>query len=263
MCDFSVLSLQAKENYKVIFVLGGPGSGKGTACARLEKSLGLHHISAGDELRAARDRGDSTAKLINSYINEGKIVPVEITCDLLKKAMKRAPIYNMDGFARDKTFLIDGFPRNYDNIDGWKAAMASRYNGTEKPNMKNVCVLHLVADEEEMTKRCLSRAEEQGRSDDNEETIRKRYRTYVESTKPVVDRFREEGLLVDIDANQSAEAVYRDIEAALCKADPRIQARVDRARDHPEINFTRVLDTTSERGAFTEFVLRNVRKVFG
>ena len=64
----------------VFFVLGGPGSGKGTQCAKLVENYGYAHLSAGDLLREERDSGSETATLINQYIVEGKIVPVEITC---------------------------------------------------------------------------------------------------------------------------------------------------------------------------------------
>jgi len=93
-------------------VLGGPGSGKGTQCAKLVADHGFVHLSAGDLLREERDSGSDKANLINSYISEGKIVPVEITCELIKQAMKKA------GWA-DKKYLIDGFPRSEDNLLGW------------------------------------------------------------------------------------------------------------------------------------------------
>ena len=87
------------------FILGGPGCGKVTVCASLVKDYGLIHLSAGDLLREERDSGSVLATLINNLILEGKIVPAEITCKLLKIAMEKF------GWA-DKKFLIDGFPRS-------------------------------------------------------------------------------------------------------------------------------------------------------
>ncbi len=87
------------------FILGGPGCGKGTMCANLVKDYGLIHLSAGDLLREERDSGSILAILINNLILDGKIVPAEITCKLLKLAMEKL------GWA-DKKFLIDGFPRS-------------------------------------------------------------------------------------------------------------------------------------------------------
>ena len=98
------------------FVLGGPGSGKGTVCSKLVKEHNFVHLSAGDLLREERDSGSPEAELINSIILEGKIVPVEITVNLIKKAMQKAGWF-------DKKFLIDGFPRNNDNYEGWISVM--------------------------------------------------------------------------------------------------------------------------------------------
>ncbi len=80
------------------------------------ETYGFAHLSAGDLLREERDSGSDTAQLINQYIVEGKIVPVEITCQLLKRGMEK------QGW-NAKRFLIDGFPRNEDNYQGWQRAM--------------------------------------------------------------------------------------------------------------------------------------------
>jgi UMP-CMP kinase len=76
------------------------------------------HLSAGDLLRAERDSGSPNGDLINNIIKEGKIVPVEITCGLIKKAMEQA------GWEA-KTYLVDGFPRNEDNLQGWMKTMSA------------------------------------------------------------------------------------------------------------------------------------------
>jgi hypothetical protein len=96
------------EKVACFFVLGGPGSGKGTNCARLVKEYGFVHLSAGDLLRAERDSGSPNGELINNIILKGEIVPVEITVNLIKKAVEKAG-------GASKKFLIDGFPRNEDN----------------------------------------------------------------------------------------------------------------------------------------------------
>ena len=90
--------------------MGGPGSGKGTNCTRIVEEYGYVHLSAGDLLRAERESGSKLAIMINEHINDGRIVPSEITVCLLKKAMEK------NGAHR---FLIDGFPRNMDNLDSW------------------------------------------------------------------------------------------------------------------------------------------------
>ena len=90
----------------VIFILGGPGSGKGTQCELIQTNFKFHHLSAGDLLRAERNKpGSENGALIQKYIDEGKIVPSQITIALLEQAMKEK------GWENGK-FLIDGFPRN-------------------------------------------------------------------------------------------------------------------------------------------------------
>lgn len=109
---------QSQEKVTCFFVLGGPGSGKGTVCSRLVNEHGFAHLSAGDLLREERDSGSENADLINKICLAGKLVPVEITVNLIKKAMKK------QGW-NSKKFLIDGFPRNQDNVDGWNRVLAS------------------------------------------------------------------------------------------------------------------------------------------
>jgi UMP-CMP kinase len=90
---------------EVVFVLGGPGVGKGTQCAKLSSEYNFIHLSAGELLRAERNSGGENATLINNYIKNGEIVPVEITVKLIKTAMLK------NGWDK-KRYLIDGFPRN-------------------------------------------------------------------------------------------------------------------------------------------------------
>ena len=98
---------EADPRPRVVFVLGGPGAGKGTQCELAKNQLGWAHLSAGDLLRAERKKGGETADLINGIIVAGGIVPSEITAGLLAKEM--AAVAATSG---RKNFLIDGFPRN-------------------------------------------------------------------------------------------------------------------------------------------------------
>lgn len=95
--------LWSPSDVTVVFVLGGPGSGKGTQCAKLVKDYGFKHLSAGDLLREEQDRpGSEFGEMIKTYIKEGTIVPMEVTIQLLENAMRSA----MD--EGKKGFLIDG-----------------------------------------------------------------------------------------------------------------------------------------------------------
>jgi UMP-CMP kinase len=152
---------------RVLFVLGGPGSGKGTQCALLASQFGFEHLSAGELLREERARGGPTAEMIEEVIRAGRIVPTEVTVGLLKAAIARSP--------RGK-FLVDGFPRNFENLQGWVAQMegAAEVDG----------LLMFDVPEEVMVARLLERGKTSGRSDDNETSIRLRLRTYADSTVP-------------------------------------------------------------------------------
>jgi len=143
--------------------------------------------------------------MIGECLVAGKIVPVEISLALLEQAMREAP-------GKSLVFLIDGFPRNYDNLNGWTARMP------EVSSM--VGVLYYDCPLEVLEKRILERAKESGRSDDNLESLRKRFKTFTKDTKPVVDALRKVAQktcmqVYDIAANRRIEEVWQDTQQAL------------------------------------------------
>lgn len=163
------------------------------------------HLSAGDLLRAEMARTDSeVGALISSHIKNGTIVPVAITCSLLETTMNR--LREHEG---KTTFLVDGFPRNYDNLQGWNDAM------TGKVTLRGVLVFECPDDV--CVNRCLERGKDSGRTDDNAETLRKRLRTYVEQTKPVIEHYSKQQLVAEIDANREVNAVFADVRGALSR----------------------------------------------
>ncbi|KAK4057165.1 bifunctional uridylate/adenylate kinase [Microbotryomycetes sp. JL221] len=189
-----------KEDATVIFVLGGPGAGKGTQCAQLVKDYGFVHLSAGDLLRAEQQReGSSYGALIKEYITEGKIVPMEVTIALLRNAMQDA-IESGKG----NKFLIDGFPRKMDQ--------AVKFDESVCPSS---LVLFLVCPENILLERLLERGKTSGRDDDNADSIKKRFRTFIETSMPVVDYYKQMGKVVDIDSSKSISDVYADIVKGL------------------------------------------------
>eukprot|EP00124_Ichthyophonus_hoferi_P003720 Ihof_evm4s342 gene=Ihof_evmTU4s342 len=163
------LLIQYYSMYQTVFVLGGPGAGKGTQCERIVKEFGYVHLSAGDLLREERQSGSVNGDLIESYIRDGAIVPVEITIKLIHNAMVKSGASN---------FLVDGFPRNRDNLDGWFREMEG------KSEVK--CVLFFECSQETCLTRAMKRGETSGRSDDNIESFKKRYTTYENSTRPII-----------------------------------------------------------------------------
>jgi UMP-CMP kinase len=163
------VNMLGDKKVTVVFVLGGPGSGKGTQCANIVEHFGFTHLSAGDLLRAELKSGSENGTMIENMIKEGKIVPSEVTIALLKEAM----IKNEN----DK-FLIDGFPRNEENRAAFEHVT----------KISPAFVLFFNCSEEEMQKRLLGRNE--GRVDDNIETIKKRFNVFAESSLPVIEYYR-------------------------------------------------------------------------
>ena len=188
----------------VIFVLGGPGAGKGTQCSKLVAEHGFTHLSAGDLLRAEQERpGSQFGELIKDYIKNGQIVPMEVTIKLLENAMTAS--LQKTGSTKGR-FLIDGFPRKMDQGVKFEASVC-----------KAKMVLFYDCPEDTMEKRLLERGKTSGRSDDNIESIRKRFRTFVETSMPVIEYFDKQGKVAKIDATQAPDAVFVDTKKALAE----------------------------------------------
>jgi UMP-CMP kinase family protein len=187
----------------VVFVLGGPGAGKGTMCSVANIQLGWTHLSAGDLLRAEKAKPDSVnGQLITTFITEGKIVPVEITVNLIKQAM--AEVTAATG---NKNFLIDGFPRNLNNLEGWNQVMGDDVNVAFMLFFE--CPLPVLE------QRILGRAKYSGRSDDNLVAVRKRFNTYKQETLPIVESFKESKRCIELDSSKPRTEVYAAVKAAL------------------------------------------------
>ncbi|EPS25948.1 hypothetical protein PDE_00884 [Penicillium oxalicum 114-2] len=193
------------EEVTVVFFLGGPGSGKGTQSANLVRDYGFAHLSAGDLLRAEQLRqGSQYGEMIKTYITEGKIVPMEVTVNLLSNAMREFLDNHPPAPGTKARFLIDGFPRKLDQ--------AVFFEQTVCPSE---LVLFLDCPEDVMEARLLKRGETSGRDDDNAESIRKRFRTFVETSMPVVDDFEKKGKVVNIKATGSVEEVYSQVKKGI------------------------------------------------
>ena len=185
---------------QVVFVLGPPGCGKGTQCAKATVAYDCLHLSAGDLLRQEQANPNSEqGALISKHMKEGTIVPVEITCNLLIKAIQQA---------KARRVLVDGFPRSMDNLDGWFRIAHDHVN--------TLGVLFFeVDDENELARRILERAKTSGREDDNEEVLKKRFATMKNTTLPVVKRLEQELVVRKVNALNTIESVWRDVEMAL------------------------------------------------
>uniref|UniRef100_A0A8C9UQA8 Cytidine/uridine monophosphate kinase 1 n=1 Tax=Spermophilus dauricus TaxID=99837 RepID=A0A8C9UQA8_SPEDA len=152
---------------------------------------GYTHLSAGELLRDERKNPDSQyGELIEKYIKDGKIVPVEITISLLKREMDQTMAAN----AEKNKFLIDGFPRNQDNLQGWNKTMVGKADVS--------FVLFFDCDNEVRGKSL---------SCDNRESLEKRIQTYLQSTKPIIDLYEEMGKVKKIDASKSVDEVFDEV----------------------------------------------------
>ena len=179
----------------VIFVLGGPGAGKGTMCELAESQLGWTHLSTGDLLRAERQAGGPTAATIEEITTAGKLVPNEIVVALLKSAME-----TVTRTTGKNNFLLDGFPRSLDNLEGWYETFGRE---AELPKM-----LYFECPYSVLEKRILGRAKYSGRSDDNVESLKLRFDTFKAETLPTVELFKSKDRCVDVDTSQDRQAVY-------------------------------------------------------
>lgn len=188
----------------VVYILGGPGSGKGTQSDRIVRDYGFTHLSAGDLLREEQDRqGSEYGQMIKDYIKDGQIVPMEVTVKLLENAM-HSQLDKTPQTQGKGRFLIDGFPRKMDQ--------AVYFEETVCPS---AMTLFLDCPEDEMQKRLLKRGETSGRTDDNAESIKKRFKTFVETSMPVVYYFESEGKVVKLSAVPPPDEVYQKVRAEL------------------------------------------------
>jgi adenylate kinase len=163
-----------------IVIFGAPGSGKGTQSDKLIEHYKLFHISTGDVLRDHMRRGTDLGKIAEGYIDQGQLVPDELIIDMLAKVLDDNKENVQEGV------IFDGFPRTIPQAEALEQLLADR--GTQID-----AVVGLEVPEEELIKRILLRGKLSGRSDDNEETARKRLETYHNQTSPLKAYYEEQG----------------------------------------------------------------------
>ena len=164
---------------KNIIIFGAPGSGKGTYSDEIVARYGMGHISTGDVLRSEIKNGTELGKIAKGYIDNGQLIPDELMIDILAKTY--------DSLPAGKGVIFDGFPRTIAQAEALKKMLAER-----KHDMG--VMIELIVDEETLLARLLNRAIEQGRADDNEETIKKRFEVYHKQTEPLSKWFEQEGI---------------------------------------------------------------------
>jgi adenylate kinase len=186
-----------------LILLGPPGSGKGTQAKLLSKRLGVPAISTGDMLRDAVRRGTPLGRQAKGIMDAGELVPDEIVIGLIEERISGPD-------ARDG-FLLDGFPRTIEQARALERLLAG--NGASLD-----AVINLLVPEEVLLSRMAGRASLEGRSDDRPETVRERLRVYRDRTEPLVEHYREAGLLSDVPGAGDIDQVAERIDRALAGA---------------------------------------------
>jgi adenylate kinase len=184
-----------------VLLIAPPGAGKGTQGALIATHLGVPHIATGDLLREHVAHRTELGRAVQQHLSRGELVPDEIVLSMVREAFIAAKNAGTG-------YVLDGIPRTM------KQARAAYQIGLELDTTADVA-LHLQADDEELTRRLLARAALEHRADDTEDVIGKRLALYHEVTHPIVAWYGERGILVSVDAMRPAEAVGREILAAL------------------------------------------------
>ncbi len=187
---------------KRVLLLGPPGAGKGTQARALAAELGVPQIATGDMLREAVAAGSEVGLRARAFMERGELVPDEVVIGVARERLAADD-------AREG-FILDGFPRTTAQARALDGILDELGVGLER-------VVALEVDEEELVGRLLRRAQIEGRSDDNERTIRNRMRVYREETQPLIDYYRERSILRSVQGSGAIEEVGRRLREALCR----------------------------------------------
>ncbi len=183
-----------------LLIMGAPGAGKGTQATAIAERYGIPAISTGDIFRANIKGQTELGKQVQKIIEAGNFVSDELTEQIVADRL------NQDD-ARDG-FLLDGFPRTMHQVDALDSFLMDKGVALD-------AVICLDVSADILISRLLKRAEIEGRSDDNEQTIRHRQSLYEKDTRPLLDHYEKAGLLVRVDGQGSVEEVDDRIAAAL------------------------------------------------
>lgn len=183
-----------------LLIIGPQGSGKGTQGVRVAGALGIPAISTGDVFRANVKDGTDLGQKVQAIIEAGDLVPDELTSALVRDRLAEPDAAS--------GFLLDGYPRNLGQVGDLDAFLEER--GTPL-----TAVIELSVPRDESIQRLSLRAAEQGRSDDNEESIAKRLKIYESETAPILDVYRSRGIVDSVDGVGSLDEVFERVVAAL------------------------------------------------
>ena len=183
-----------------IVLLGAPGSGKGTQAALLVEDLDIPHISTGDLLRAAVKAGTELGMKAKAVMDRGELVSDDIMLGLIEERLSQPDVEN--------GFILDGYPRNLAQAEALTELLERLGQPVDE-------ALAIDVDVEKVVQRIAKRAAEEGRSDDNEETVRNRMIIYAEQTEPVIGFYAEQGVLSRVLGVGTIEEVFQRIKGVL------------------------------------------------
>ena len=185
-----------------IVIFGAPGSGKGTQSENLIAHYELFHISTGDVLRDHMRRGTELGMTAKEYINQGQLIPDDLMIDILAQVIDDNKELAQNGV------IFDGFPRTIPQAEALETLLNDRCTSVS-------AVVGLEVPEEELIDRLVKRGQMSGRSDDNEETIKKRLDVYHNQTSPLQEFYKEKGLYHAIKGIGTIDGIFEDIKAAI------------------------------------------------
>jgi adenylate kinase len=186
-----------------LLIVGPPGAGKGTQAVRIAESFGIPAISTGDIFRANVAGETDLGLKVKAILDAGDYVPDSLTNELISDRLAEADA--------EQGFLLDGYPRTVQQVEFLDEFLAGRGEAL-------AAVVQLVADRDEIVERLRRRALDQGRSDDTEEAIRHRQDVYLRETAPLIETYRDRGLLVEVDGLGTIDEVATRIDGALVGA---------------------------------------------
>jgi adenylate kinase len=180
-----------------LLLLGPPGAGTGTQAERISADYGLLEISTGEMLREAMTAESELGRRVKPIYERGELVPDDLVVALIRERLGQG--------GTNRGFVLDGFPRTIAQAEALDVML-------EEMRRELEAVLEFQLGGEEAFRRLLGRAEEQGRTDDTPDVIRRRITVYREQTEPLVAYYLGRGILVGIDADRTVDEVYAQIE---------------------------------------------------
>ncbi|NXR28077.1 KAD5 kinase, partial [Cinclus mexicanus] len=221
----------ARPRPKIILVIGGPGSGKGTQSLKIAERYGFNYISVGELLRKKIHSTSSNRKwsLIAKIITTGELAPQETTITEIKQRLMQIP--------DEEGIVIDGFPRDVAQAISFEDQICT-------PDL----VVFLACSSQRLKERLLKRAEQQGRPDDNLKATQRRLMNFKQNAVPLVKYFQEKGLIITFDADRDEEEVFSDISSAV---DNKLFANKETAAGPNELDCSLIMD--SGDAVYTEF----------